>query len=64
VIDSADWDIDVEEYIIREHKKEHLSSDGTVVWERKVCHLHYITALLTACPAGLPVQPQQALSAK
>jgi len=34
------------------------------VWERKVCHLHYITALLTACPAGLPVQPQQALPAE
>ena len=50
-----------EEYIIREHNDKQLGSDGTVAWERKVRHLHHIAALLTTCPAGLPVQPQQAL---
>ena len=53
----------VEEYIIREHNDKQIGSDETVAWERKVRHLHYIAALLTTCPAGLPVQPQQALPA-
>jgi len=65
--DSENFDDDdhhhVEEYIIREHNDKQVGSDGTVAWEPKVRHLHHITALLTTCPAGLPVQPQQALPA-
>ena len=35
----------------------------TVAWERNIRHLHHIAALLTTCPADLPVKPNQALPA-
>ena len=65
--DSENFDDDdhhhVEEYLIREHNDKQVGSDRTVAWEHKVRHLHHIAALLTTCPADLPVQPQQALPA-
>jgi len=63
--ESDNFDIHVEEYIIQEHNDEQVSSDGTVpvVWECNIRHLHNIAALLTTCPAGLPVKPNQELPA-
>jgi len=61
--DSDNFDVHVEEYIIQQHNDDQISSDGTVAWERNICHLHHITALLTTCPADLPVKPNQALPA-
>jgi len=63
VTDSDNFDIHVEEYIIQEHNDDQVNSDGTVVWERNIQHLHHITALLTTCPADLPVKPNQELPA-
>ena len=54
--DSDNFDIHVEEYIIQEHNDDQVSSDGTVAWERNIRHLHHIPALLTTCPADLPVK--------
>ena len=34
-----------------------------MAWEHNIRHLHHITALLTTCPAGLPVKPNQELPA-
>jgi len=61
--DSDNFDNHVEKYIIQEHNDDQISSDGTVAWERKIRHLHHIAALLTTCPADLPVKPNQALPA-
>jgi len=55
--DSDNFDIHIEEYIVQEHNEDQVSSDGTVAWERNICHLHHIAALLTTCPADLPVKP-------
>jgi len=49
------FNIHGEEYIFQEHNDEQVSSDGTVTLERDIRHLHNITALLTTCLAGLPV---------
>ena len=61
--DSDNFDIHVEEYIIQVHNDDQISSDGTVAWERNVRHLHHIAALLTTCPADLPVKPNKELPA-
>jgi len=61
--DSDNLDVHVEEHIIQEHNDDQISSDGTVVWERNIRHIHHITALLTNCLADLPVKPNQALLA-
>jgi len=61
--DSDNFDIHVEVYDIQEHNDEQASSDGTVAWERNIRHLHHIDALLTTCPAGLTVKPNQELPA-
>jgi len=61
--DSDNFDSHVEEYIIQEHDDDQISSDGTVACERNIRHLHHITALLTTCPADLPVKPIQELPA-
>ena len=34
-----------------------------MAWKRNICHLHHIAALLTTCPADLPVKPNQVLPA-
>jgi len=61
--DSDNFDIHVAEYITQEHDNEQVSSNGTVAWEHNIRHLHHITALLTTCPADLPVKPNQELPA-
>jgi len=61
--DSDNFDIHVEEYIIQKLNDDQVSSDGTVVWERNIRYLHHITAILTTCPADLPVKPNQELPA-
>jgi len=53
--DSDNFDVHVEEYIIQEHTDDQISSDGTVVLERNIRHLHHIAALLTTCPTDLSV---------
>jgi len=61
--DSDNSNIHGQENIFREHNDEQVSSDGTVAWERNIRHLHHIAALLTTCPAGLRVKPNQVLPA-
>ena len=61
--DSDNFDIHVKEYIVQGHNDDQISSDGTVAWERNIRHLHHIAALLTTCPADLPVKPNQELPA-
>jgi len=45
--DPENLDIHVKEYIIQEHNDKEVSSDGTVAWEHKICHLHHFVSLLT-----------------
>ena len=61
--DSDNFDIHIEEYTIQEHDDEQVSSDGTVALQRNKRHLHNIAALLSTCPAGLQVKPNQELPA-
>ena len=52
--DSDNFDIHVEEYIIRERNEEHEPDQN---------HLHMLAALDTTYPSGLPLQPQRGSSA-